>query len=290
MEQLPSALIACCLMYSMGAASAQTVPNPFEGTFERSDPKPPANNTHSSPGIAPTKPAAAQTGANPFEGAIRNDQPKRAAPENLPDIPSTAPIIKLPKKATDLGIEFHIRNSSPYGIHVRFYSQNRAVSWPGQGKAWLQTDNTMHDYNLSCIPGEEICYGAWTIPNHAHNWGVGDDGKHRCTSCCAVCGSDVEAMELGLPRPTTRLTKSPQNTKPALTMEDRQAKCLEERYSSCKDDYDSYVRICRLESDETVGDSTDRGNSYRECLKVWRDDDTSGKCESAADFICSRVR
>jgi hypothetical protein len=96
-------------------------------------------------------------------------------------------------------IKFHILNSTPYDIQVRFYSKTRAVSWPGPSSAWNQTtDHVVHDYSLGCNPGEKVCYGAWSMPHHADKWGLGDNSKATCTSCCGTCGSNITEINLGL--------------------------------------------------------------------------------------------
>lgn len=68
-------------------------------------------------------------------------------------------------------VTFHIKNDSAYRVQVEFYSQRLNRAWPGGGEAWVQYDGVTHEYNLSCIPGETICYGAWTMPNHTSFWG-----------------------------------------------------------------------------------------------------------------------
>src|ERR1700676_5265246 len=85
-------------------------------------------------------------------------------------------------------VQFHILNSSPYNIQVRFFSKTRGVTWPGPHSGWNQNDHAVHDYNLSCNPGERICYGAWSMPNLADKWGVGVDSKLKYKKCCGTCG------------------------------------------------------------------------------------------------------
>jgi hypothetical protein len=94
--------------------------------------------------------------------------------------------VTFSSKAED--ITFSISNGSPYAIQVEFYSQNYSRGWPGGGNAWPQQNNATKDYSLSCSGGETICYGAWTMPNHADYWGVNMNNK-TCKNCCAVCGS-----------------------------------------------------------------------------------------------------
>jgi hypothetical protein len=95
-------------------------------------------------------------------------------------------------------IKFRILNSSPYDVQVRFYSKSRSASWPGANSAWNQNDHVVHDYNLTCNAGEEICYGAWSMPNHDDKWGVGDEGKLGCSNCCGKCGENMSEINLGL--------------------------------------------------------------------------------------------
>jgi hypothetical protein len=105
-------------------------------------------------------------------------------------------------------ITFHVANQSGLGVQVEFYSQNFNRSWPGGGQAYIQNDSGTHDYKLNCGPGENICYGAWTMPRHTSWWGRGDDGTKPCSDCCWTCGSNPKLQRLlqstPAPAPTPR--------------------------------------------------------------------------------------
>ena len=91
---------------------------------------------------------------------------------------------------SDLSMMIHLLN-----IHVKFYSQDRNVSWPGRGKVYPIRDYELHSYNLSCQAGEKICYGAWTHPfdnskaSEYIYWGVGRNNE-SCKNCCYICNGD----------------------------------------------------------------------------------------------------
>jgi hypothetical protein len=95
-------------------------------------------------------------------------------------------------EATSLNvIHFHIKNSTGINMQVDFHSQTFDRVWPGNNRAWDQNDDAVHDYNLSCSPGEKICYGAWSVPGHNTTWGTGFDGTVGCQNCCGTCGDNI---------------------------------------------------------------------------------------------------
>src|SRR4029077_5592562 len=93
-------------------------------------------------------------------------------------------------------VKFHIRNSSPYTVHVEFYSKNYNRVWPGDGQVYVLSDSKTTDFSLACASGEKICYGAWTNPNRTKWWGKGYKGKEGCDGCCGFCGGDVQDINL----------------------------------------------------------------------------------------------
>src|SRR5215813_2954638 len=89
-------------------------------------------------------------------------------------------------------LQWHFINRSPWQAQIDFQSQDRGHAWPGGDHAWGLNDGDAHTYSLSCVSGEEICYGAWTVaPGHEtgpHYWGQGQSHDRSCTHCCATCG------------------------------------------------------------------------------------------------------
>jgi hypothetical protein len=85
-------------------------------------------------------------------------------------------------------LTFRIRSNYEFKVQVAFYSESRNVSWPEPGKAWNLDDFMVHEFKLSCIPGEKICYGAWVTGDATQYWGVGNRNRTSCSNCCSVCG------------------------------------------------------------------------------------------------------
>jgi hypothetical protein len=85
-------------------------------------------------------------------------------------------------------ITFRFQSEYKYKAQVKFFSQDRkGYEWPGGGKAYNLDDSDVHAIKLKCLGGEKICYGGWVTGNAKLYWGVGADGKNRCTSCCFTC-------------------------------------------------------------------------------------------------------
>ncbi len=94
-------------------------------------------------------------------------------------------------------ITFRVQAFHQNVVDVEFYSQNRAASWPGNGRVYSITDFERHSYKLNCRPGESICYGAWVRGNANTYWGVGYGNRNRCSNCCYVCDGGVKDVTLG---------------------------------------------------------------------------------------------
>src|SRR5262249_46545950 len=74
-------------------------------------------------------------------------------------------------------LEFNIKSNYRYKVGIKFYSQTRNHVWPDSDNFWVLDDYGTHTYRLSCIRGEEICYGAWATGNDKTYWGVGHGGN-----------------------------------------------------------------------------------------------------------------
>jgi hypothetical protein len=85
-------------------------------------------------------------------------------------------------------LEFNIKSNYRYKVGIKFYSQTRNHVWPDSDNFWVLDDYGTHTYRLSCMRGEEICYGAWATGNDKTFWGVGHGGNKSCRDCCYTCG------------------------------------------------------------------------------------------------------
>ena len=95
-------------------------------------------------------------------------------------------------------LTFRIKSNYPYSVDVSFYSTRGNRAWPGGDQVWIISDSDVHTYSLNCIPGEQICFGAWVRGNARRYWGVGHGGQQGCTSCCYHCGAgDPNVIVLG---------------------------------------------------------------------------------------------
>jgi len=95
------------------------------------------------------------------------------------------------------GLTFSFDNEYSEDLAIEFYSQDRNHVWPGGGDVYvLGTSDGAMAYPLSCQPGENICFGAWTLDRRSF-WGGGVDMSQSCEACCAVCdGSVLDTIEL----------------------------------------------------------------------------------------------
>jgi hypothetical protein len=91
-------------------------------------------------------------------------------------------------QAGGTSLEFNIKSNYRYKVGIKFYSQTRNHVWPDSDNFWVLDDYATHTYRLSCMRGEEICYGAWATGNDKTYWGVGHGGQKSCRDCCYTCG------------------------------------------------------------------------------------------------------
>jgi hypothetical protein len=100
--------------------------------------------------------------------------------------------LSLPTAASADTITFKMRSFHKNVVNVKYFSPSRKVNWPA-GKVFVLKDSKTHDMKLTCVNGEQICYGAATS-NKSAQWGVGIDGKGTCTSCCHRCNNQVTGI------------------------------------------------------------------------------------------------
>jgi hypothetical protein len=97
-----------------------------------------------------------------------------------------AMLVPGPVKADD--VEINVRSDVSVRAQLKFYSKDRPYVWPSATTAWNLNDYETHAYNLACISGEKICFGAWSVPTGRLYWGVGHGGANSCRNCCFICG------------------------------------------------------------------------------------------------------
>ena len=97
--------------------------------------------------------------------------------------------IDPPNRPKPSELTFKIESDFPRIIHLKFYSKDRNVVWPGSNRVYVIDDYDLHSYRLSCNGLEKICYGAWEKGNTSTYWGVGRSGTEGCRSCCYICGT-----------------------------------------------------------------------------------------------------
>lgn len=95
-------------------------------------------------------------------------------------------------------MSFTFKSNAEYAVMLEFASQDRDHQWPGNGNAYKIEDYDAHAYKISCVNGENICYGAWVENTSDEYWGVGMDNGQRCTDCCWVCKGDKKIKLINL--------------------------------------------------------------------------------------------
>lgn len=101
---------------------------------------------------------------------------------------------KAVREANRRSLQFQVRNMYSYKVYLQFFSKSRqGLVWPGNGKVYVLADRDFHDYNLRCVPGEKICYGAYSGDWY---WGVGRVGNNACRSCCYKCGDSTKPISI----------------------------------------------------------------------------------------------
>jgi hypothetical protein len=94
-------------------------------------------------------------------------------------------------------------NYTRQALVIKFYSQFRRHYW---SVLPFNSANGGIDYNIQCMSGEYICFGA-VNKSKATYWGVGDsefnaisdtpgDNKQACDNCCFICGQDNPTYNL----------------------------------------------------------------------------------------------
>jgi hypothetical protein len=94
-------------------------------------------------------------------------------------------------------LQTHIQNHTPYRMEVQFYSYTKGGVWPGHGQVYIQSDNEIYDYVLTCSPGEKICMGASAqTPQGPQVWGYNSHTRTCITNCCWFCGENARLLTI----------------------------------------------------------------------------------------------
>jgi formate hydrogenlyase subunit 6/NADH:ubiquinone oxidoreductase subunit I len=102
-------------------------------------------------------------------------------------------------------------------LNLKLFSNGEShEQWPSKTRAFaIKPDPEVQQVKISCIEGEQICWGAWmtvqevsgevgagghrNTKTYKINWGVGERGVRTCSYCCDVCkdGMLSRVMRLG---------------------------------------------------------------------------------------------
>lgn len=109
-----------------------------------------------------------------------------------PSEPPTSPQLAYPSPAPMIpsdGLRWTFRNLHPNIIGMQFYTKipNGRRVWPAGGRAYLFNPGDEYTLRLRCVPGELVCFGAWSQGKY---WGTGYQMRTACHNCCRMCGTD----------------------------------------------------------------------------------------------------
>jgi len=94
-------------------------------------------------------------------------------------------------------LRWQFRSFDSKVVDVKFFSSNRNHVWPSRDTVYTIKNYDVQTYNLSCISGEKICFGAWRRGNDSKYWGAGHTGKKACSTCCYICnGTPTKLINL----------------------------------------------------------------------------------------------
>jgi hypothetical protein len=101
--------------------------------------------------------------------------PRPAPPYPPPDAqrrPSPPATIAVPPPVPSGGLRWAFRNLHSNDLGMQFYTQipNGKRIWPAGGRAYLFHPGDHYVLQLRCVPGERVCFGAWSAGKY---WGTG---------------------------------------------------------------------------------------------------------------------
>lgn len=102
------------------------------------------------------------------------------------------------REQAENAVKFQITSNDKKKIRIAFYSTARRNAWPSFDRSYVVDAYDTKDYNypLSCIRGEQICYGAWREDDRSVYWGVGYNNEKSCANCCTTCGNGTKVVSL----------------------------------------------------------------------------------------------
>lgn len=108
-----------------------------------------------------------------------------AAERNHPSPTVHGDTPELPDRLSEPVARFTLKNGHSNQVSFAFFSASDSTrQWAG-GQL---SPNSVSSNNLGCIPGEKICFGAWSPDsNLGPFWGAGRNGQKRCVGCCLTC-------------------------------------------------------------------------------------------------------
>ena len=90
-------------------------------------------------------------------------------------------------------VKFKLESKDPSVLLVQFCSETyEGYYWPGPAEAWVLEDWDRHNFELSCVPGEKVCFGAFSAWGGTQYWGSGELCREACEACCTVCGDSLK--------------------------------------------------------------------------------------------------
>lgn len=119
-----------------------------------------------------------------------NPQQRPPAPrDSLPTPAPSPPTVTVRPPVPPDGLRWEFKNLHYNVLGLQFYTQlpqGKRV-WPAGGQAYLLPPNSQYALRLRCVPGERVCFGAWSEGKY---WGTGYGMRYSCTNCCRMCGTD----------------------------------------------------------------------------------------------------
>jgi hypothetical protein len=93
-------------------------------------------------------------------------------------------------------LKFQFINRSGYVVSLKLYSQLRnGWQWPNGQEHWYMDDTKLSIYDIDCVQGERISWGAW-IEGTTKYWGSGKDDEQACDDCVYVCGKSNPKIQI----------------------------------------------------------------------------------------------
>jgi len=93
-------------------------------------------------------------------------------------------------------LNLKVTNRMAGEVQFKLFSRaNEGRQWPSTDKVWFLVGRDSLETEISCKPGEKICFGAWEAGERNY-WGCGQACRSGCSGCCSTCGSSRITMRL----------------------------------------------------------------------------------------------